>query len=271
MNNINWMSRYQYKSISQLTIPGSHDSFASQFKSFSHNDLHLPIIFNPIIKKWAKTQNKTITEQLELGIRYFDIRVEEYNNVYYTVHSLLSYPLYNILNEILIFVQQHPTEKILVDVNHLYNVSDELVLKNYMKSIFEGYLIKNNYNNLINPLNQIEGNIYLFFNSYDDYVFSNEYINSMWHNTNNINELIDDVINEQLINNKINITQVILTIGDNEIIKSFLCCCNPTSLEELNNLHKDRMIEIIREIKRNVIIMDFIDEEFINACLIHND
>lgn len=266
---MNWMSNYSNISLKDLIIPGSHDSFANYFKSYSHNDLNLPIIFNPIIKRWAKTQNKTITEQLNLGIRYFDIRVEEYKNVFYCVHSLLSHTLYDVLNEILLFIKNNPTEKILIDINHIYNITDINILKNYVKSIFEGYLVKNNIKNLNKPIKKVKGNILLFLDVNDEFIFLNDNINSMWHNTNNINTLINSVENEKLDNKKINISQMILTIQLSNIFKSFLCCCNPTSLENLNDIYKNDMLNSLRNIitEKNIIIMDFVDEEFINICI----
>lgn len=264
------MSNFQNVSLRQLTIPGSHDSFASSFKSFSNNDLNIPIIFNPFIKRWAKTQNKTITEQLELGIRYFDIRVEEYNGTYYTVHSLLSQKLYNVLNDILNFIKNHQTEKILVDVNHIYNITDNNNLKNYMKEIFNNYLVKNDINNLFKPLNQVDGNILLFFNNIDDFVFPNDYIHSMWNDTNDINILINKIRNEYLDPHCLNVSQMILTINSSDIVNSLLFCCYPTSLKSLNNQYKEIMYDTLREKKKNIIIVDFVDEEFINICLNFN-
>lgn len=268
----NWMLLYQNQSIKDIIIPGSHDSFASSFKSFSHNDLNLPIIFNPIIKLWAKTQNKTITEQLYNGIRYFDIRIEEYKNTYYTVHSLLSQKLDNILNEIINFISLYPTEKIILDINHTYNITNNNNFINYLLTKLNNYLIINDINNLSKPLNELNNNIFLFYGNHynNNKIFPNYYINSIWHNTNNINILCNNITNETLQNNKLNVSQMILTIDNSDIIKSILCpLCNNNSLYQLNQSHYNEMMETLNNvgIHKNIIIMDFITKDFINLCL----
>lgn len=268
-----WMAQYQNKSIIDLVIPGSHDSFALKFKSFSHNDLHLPFIFNPFIKLWAKTQNKTITQQLNLGIRYFDIRIEEYKKKYYSVHSLLSIPLNDILDDIIIFITNHKTEKIIIDINHLYNITDYDKLENYLLNKLNNYLIENHINNLTTPISHVEGNIFLFYRYSNNKIFSNNLINSNWYNTNDINNLCHLITTETLEENKINVCQCILTPQTKDIIYGILLpLCNPTSLKSLTKKYNDNMISTLNyvSINKNVIIKDFIDEEFINLCINSN-
>lgn len=274
MNNENWMSNYQNKSIMDLIIPGSHDSFALKFKSCSPNDLNLPKICNPIIKLWAKTQNNTILEQLNMGIRYFDIRVEEYNNTYYTVHSLLSLKLIDVLNDILNFVRNHNTEKIIIDINHLYNINDYTHLKNVLIDILNDYLINYDIYNLSKPLNNIQGNIFLFYGNYNsNKIFPNYLINSIWHDTNDINILCNNIRNEQLQPNKLNVCQILLTIRTSDIVKSILLpLFYPISLKSLTNKYRNEMYNLLNDvvINKNIIIKDFIDDEFINICINSN-
>ena len=60
---------------------------------------------------------------------------------------------------------------------------------------------------------------------------------------------------------------MILTINSSDIVNSLLFCCYPTSLKSLNNQYKEIMYDTLREKKKNIIIVDFVDEEFINICL----
>ena len=101
MRRENWMSYFQNKSINELVIPGSHDSFAYDFKILGPNESGMPRIANLFIKLWAKCQSKTIYEQLLMGIRYFDIRITKYNGEYYTIHSLRAKPVGQIFHDIL--------------------------------------------------------------------------------------------------------------------------------------------------------------------------
>lgn len=59
----NWMSAYQNKTLKQLSIPGSHDAAMSTASHCSIGDDSNTI-----------TQIQNISKQLQVGIRYFDIR-----------------------------------------------------------------------------------------------------------------------------------------------------------------------------------------------------
>ena len=64
----NWMQGIKDNtSLSDITIPGTHDS--------GTQNVDLPI--------WSKTQTLSVAEQLNIGIRYFDLRLEHVSDVYY--------------------------------------------------------------------------------------------------------------------------------------------------------------------------------------------
>ncbi|MDO4364395.1 MAG: phosphatidylinositol diacylglycerol-lyase, partial [Clostridia bacterium] len=57
----NWMSGIKDDTaISDISMPGTHDS--------GTQNVDLPI--------WSKTQSLSISEQLNIGVRYFDLRLE---------------------------------------------------------------------------------------------------------------------------------------------------------------------------------------------------
>ncbi|RWS21504.1 PI-PLC X domain-containing protein 3-like protein, partial [Leptotrombidium deliense] len=81
----------------------------------------------PIMKRWTKTQNLNITEQLINGIRYFDLRVatkERDNNLYF-VHGLYANEIESICDEICSFLNTHTKEIVIIDFQHFYSVSEE--------------------------------------------------------------------------------------------------------------------------------------------------
>lgn len=63
---------------------------------------------------WAKTQNLTIAEQLDAGVRYLDLRVTERDGVLLTWHSVYSVPLSLVLDELVAFSAEHPREPIVI-------------------------------------------------------------------------------------------------------------------------------------------------------------
>lgn len=64
----NWMSGISDSTaLTDITMPGTHDS--------GTRNVDLPA--------WSKTQTLSITEQLNIGVRYFDLRLEHVSDVYY--------------------------------------------------------------------------------------------------------------------------------------------------------------------------------------------
>ncbi|RWS07930.1 PI-PLC X domain-containing protein 3-like protein [Dinothrombium tinctorium] len=125
--------------LSWLTIPGSHDSGSYGLKTKHgiapdkpglQKSLLVKIfsfIVLPIIKRWTKTQNLTITDQLLNGIRYFDFRVASMKNEddLYFVHGLYGDKILDLCKEIDNFLTTYSKEIVILDFQHFYSVSDE--------------------------------------------------------------------------------------------------------------------------------------------------
>ncbi len=90
--------------VCNINLPGTHDSTA-RFVRFSY---------------FARCQNKSITEQLRMGIRFFDLRAEADGEKIKLVHSIIdcrlrrfgSKKLYtdDVLAEMFAFLDAHPSE-----------------------------------------------------------------------------------------------------------------------------------------------------------------
>lgn len=112
----NWMSGIKDNtSLSDITIPGTHDS--------GTQNVDLPI--------WSKTQTLSISEQLNIGIRYFDLRLEHVSDVYYNaqiVHGSSNcwnsggghLTLYEVLEDMYAFLDRNPSETVIVSVKQDY-------------------------------------------------------------------------------------------------------------------------------------------------------
>lgn len=112
---------------------GSHDSFSYWVdeKSPVGPDQATAIkrlakisLVRKVMKKWSVTQNLTFKEQLEGGIRYFDLRVSskpgEAGQEIYFIHGLFGIKVWDGLMEINTFLEHHPKEVIFLDFNHFY-------------------------------------------------------------------------------------------------------------------------------------------------------
>ena len=81
----------------------------------------------PAIHRWTKTQNLDITNQLNGGIRYIDIRTgsKPDDDSLYFIHGLYGPKIDDILNQINQFLLQNPLEVVFIDFQHFYSLSDE--------------------------------------------------------------------------------------------------------------------------------------------------
>lgn len=101
----NWMRSIQnFTSISEITLPGTHDSCCRSTWEF------------------AETQTWTLSEQLQAGIRYLDIRCRHINNVFAIHHDLIFCGIFfsEVLNIITKFLSDNPSETVLMRIKEEY-------------------------------------------------------------------------------------------------------------------------------------------------------
>lgn len=103
------------------------DEFLSKWMSYVRDDV---LLSNVVIAGshdagsqdmlWAaKTQDKTIKEQLSCGARYFDIRVQYKNGKYVIFHaSMTGEDFEPIVDDIKEFLQNNPSETLILDFQH---------------------------------------------------------------------------------------------------------------------------------------------------------
>lgn len=271
MRRENWMSYFQNKSIHELVIPGSHDSFAYDFKILGPNESGMPRIANLFIKLWAKCQSKTIYEQLLMGIRYFDIRITKYNGEYYTIHSLIAIPVNQILHDILLFIDTFPTEKIILDFNHLY-IDDVKEFEEYLKFQIGDKAVSNNNDNIVAAIGTLDKPLFVFVDDDNTSFFNSDILKSFWHDTNDVN-LLTSSMSEESKEGLLRITQAILTPTQTDVLLGiFLFFIFPSSLKALTYKNKQRIYDYLElDIQnKNIIITDFVDENYVDLCIREN-
>ena len=271
MRRENWMSYFQNKSIHELVIPGSHDSFAYDFKILGPNESGMPRIANLFIKLWAKCQSKTIYEQLLMGIRYFDIRITKYNGGYYTIHSLIAIPVSQIIHDILLFIDTFPTEKIILDFNHLY-IDDVKEFEEYLKFQIGDKSVSNNNDNIVAAIGTLDKPLFVFVDDDNTSFFNSDILNSFWHDTNDVN-LLTTSMSEESKEGLLRITQAILTPTQSDVLLGiFLFFIFPSSLKALTYKNKQRIYDYLElDIQnKNIIITDFVDEDYVDLCIREN-
>lgn len=131
-NAANWMEQLAEqignRPLNRIAIPGTHDSATYSFSpngelSPDSPDLTQKLQQLPDIKKivynWARTQNYSISQQLEAGIRYLDIRVatyrdyDDYSDIR-IVHSMWGISVIDAIQQVDAFMRKYPKEIVLL-------------------------------------------------------------------------------------------------------------------------------------------------------------
>ncbi|XP_056132495.1 PI-PLC X domain-containing protein 1 [Lampris incognitus] len=128
--------------ITNLSIPGSHDAMSycldinsplvrSESDTFRLLDGLFCCFTRPAIFRWATTQDKSIEEQLSMGIRFFDLRIARkpldttsylyFTHVIYT-HVTVLETLVSVAN----WLESHPKEIVILACSHFEGLNDEL-------------------------------------------------------------------------------------------------------------------------------------------------
>ena len=123
----------------ELPMPGTHVSgsatlqaygdLAPDIVSFADRAFHTPLWPRLIdqVSSWAITQGLSIAEQLEAGVRYFDLRVWHTRGELLLCHGLRGGPVSEAIEAIRRFTQApgHDKEIILLDFNQFYEMTPE--------------------------------------------------------------------------------------------------------------------------------------------------
>ncbi|WP_119344724.1 phosphatidylinositol-specific phospholipase C domain-containing protein [Facilibium subflavum] len=208
----NWMrnlgEKIAYKKLSQVVLPGTHDSFTFDLNGAvtcqADPDASAAAKIPYFGKKFAQAQDQNFITQLNRGIRYFDVRLCHQHGKDYTTHSLISNNTFQKeLSGLANFLNQHPKEIVILDFNHMYGYDKAALSKllNYIESYYSQYLLSyQNYNpqSLINNIWQSKRNLIIVMPdtqkdiakkinpAISAYLWPESTLSSPWPNTTNI-------------------------------------------------------------------------------------
>ncbi|XP_041646562.1 PI-PLC X domain-containing protein 1 [Cheilinus undulatus] len=128
--------------LTNLAIPGSHDAMSycldinsplvpSESDFFRLLDRLFSCFTRPTIFKWATTQDKSIEEQLSMGIRYFDLRIahkpkDSSSDLYFTHVIYTHLTVLETLFSVATWLESHPKEIIILACSHFEGIDDSL-------------------------------------------------------------------------------------------------------------------------------------------------
>lgn len=151
-----WMSKIPSDFlISEINLPGTHDS-CTQYVDF------------PYI---SRCQSTSVYEQLNIGVRFIDIRVERVGDSLRLVHGVAKcykdarkreiLDLNQVLDDCFLFLQNHPTETIIMSLKRDNGGSSE----DAFDAFFENYIYPDDpwyLENRVPTLGEVRGKIVLF-------------------------------------------------------------------------------------------------------------
>ncbi|XP_056271046.1 PI-PLC X domain-containing protein 1 [Pseudoliparis swirei] len=120
--------------LTHLAIPGSHDAMSfcldissplvpSESEVFRLLDGLFSCVTRPAIFRWATTQDKSIEEQLSMGIRFFDLRVahkpkDPTSDLYFTHIIFTHLMVLETLQAVALWLEAHPKEVVILACSH---------------------------------------------------------------------------------------------------------------------------------------------------------
>ncbi|XP_030289772.1 PI-PLC X domain-containing protein 1 [Sparus aurata] len=145
-NHQDWMSALPEQlwdvPLSDMAIPGSHDAMSycldinsplvrSESDCFRLLDGLFYCFTRPAIFRWSTTQDKSIEEQLSMGIRYFDLRVARKPNdssgdLYFTHVIYTHLTVLETLSSVAAWLDSHQKEVVILACSHFEGISDRL-------------------------------------------------------------------------------------------------------------------------------------------------
>ncbi|KAM3836473.1 PI-PLC X domain-containing protein 2 isoform 1-T1 [Vipera latastei] len=221
--------------LSTLAIPGSHDSFSYWVDDRSpvgpdqaiaiRRLAKIPLV-KKLMKKWSVTQNLTFKEQLDSGIRYFDLRVSskpgEAGEEIYFIHGLFGTTVCDGLVEINSFLTHHPKEVIFLDFNHFYAMDSNhhTYLISKIEEIFGSKLCPKECveNVTLQNLWEKQQQVLVFYHhpicEIYPVLWTGNKMPAPWANTTNVHKLLqflETTLNERAKHGSFHVSQAILT------------------------------------------------------------
>ena len=262
------------------------NKLAPNLKSdFLEKVFNLKVVEN-LIYNFGITQYFNFSQQLNIGIRFFDLRVTMHNGTLHYVHGLYGEKVLPTLAVFKTFTEEHPTEIVILDFQHMYLMNDTVRAIEYhkIKSIF-GARSKSIHHTLISmPLYELRRkgiSILIRWPYLNKIRNENGIIINPYMNTDKVHELLTfDMKNngfrlDCIQTLRLYISQLILTIDLNklasQIIRQRLILSMTTLYSYFSNQRNDFNEYIITSNTTfNVVYRDFADHQFSNIVIRRN-
>ena len=243
---IGWMTQIAnqigQKSLNKIVMPGTHDSATHEINGIvglsglgpdaASSWLGVAGLIG-VAGPWAKAQNLSVKEQLQKGIRYFDLRValDTYENKFRTCHTFWSSDLEPILKDIknfLSFSDKNSREVIILDFQKLHAMTPQLhaqliaLIKKYLGDKAAPTTTLNPNSTMQDFYNSGKQVVILYGDDTDSFNEASKYPDLLWQRQNNIDSFWANTSDVDVLKNKLT----------NHVNKQ-LAACNPDESSKL--------------------------------------
>lgn len=238
------------------------------------------------INPWMKNQEYNIAQQLDDGIRHFDIRVCKSTSGPVVCHALESIPVESVFKDIACFLKKRKGEIVSVDINHIYGLTplENLALVTNINSILGNSSMVDpsfrSFNNTYKQLINAGERVFVFYsdsstvNNYGRQLrlFSSSSLPTPWVNVVNMLALKSGLIsglNSRTDFSKGYVSQAVLTPSLDMMVSGLFD--KPSSVKELAKLYYGVLPDWIRDDfpkdKVNIVNTDFYTSKFVRYIL----
>lgn len=115
--------------VTMIAMLGAHDAFSNEIGLTSKpnvneggivNNAIVNTIAKGLVVRMSKAQKASCKELLYSGVRYLDTRLSYLDGKYYTIHGYVSTDFEQVVLDVIEFLETHPTEFIIMDIQHFY-------------------------------------------------------------------------------------------------------------------------------------------------------
>ena len=255
-------SKLTGKPLNQIIMPGSHDSgtYAINCKSKLTPDTpSIAAIVPCIVASVAKCQKFNIIEQLDFGVRFFDLRISEKKNEQWFVHGMYSVKLSDAFANFSQWLNTHPYEIVILlasFVNMTPNLTDLINLVGQEKIASYPELTPTS---IIDDFWKANKNcIIIDNNANSSNVWSNSVINNQWPNRQDAYSLKTWLDNNlpTTYDNNLSVAQVICTPSTGTVLVGGV---PSVFAKEINRLISDWFSDWTKKGKKlNIINLDYV-------------
>ena len=295
INMCSWMSdcreKIKNKPLQKLLLPGTHHSGSYRVDEITKIEPHC------LSNKWSIHQGSSIIEQLQLGIRFFDLHVVYTDELEFRVsHVYKGVTILEIIDQIQTFLTRYPDEFIVINVRQFINSQNQSWTFGEHEQFFKSCLVKlpliatEKSKWTLEQLWSKSERVLLMYGSHDQLVDQILPLLSVYPlSVNGYTDMIDispntavsekvfqkisTSLNQSSWTNSFVKTQVLTTVDTKTVILgTILPCFYPNSTRVKARYFRGKLVEWCQEnlFLLNIIVLDWVDDQDVSALVLLN-